>query len=438
MKNILNFLIEVNKLKEMPRTGWVLMNVKNPETVAEHTFRAAVLSWFLARKEKLDVKKAILTALFHDLCEVYGGDITTLLYHPELLREKDAEKRKKIEMRWSRLPRTEKEKIGEKKFKIEKEALSKLIRSLRPNLKKEVLSRWLDYEKSGSREGKLVKEINSVETLIQSVEYFGPKERSGGTTWWEWTEEIVDTPLLLDFLKVIQKKLYGPKYEKFFKQIFGRVFQRDEKGKGLEDILDFLLKLGKLKGLSRLYWLLREVEAPETVAGHIFTLTIMAWIFGRETNLNMEKLLKMALCHEISAVYTGDSTPYDRVLPKDRKAKKEILKKMVRLSKEKKEEIFFKDYQQEKKTIEKLTSKLCPHLRNEIISLWKEYRTRSSPEGRFLSQLNVSAVLLQTLLYEQKDKEFLSAPMWEWAFENVDHPQILSLLKEMKNRFYGR
>mgnify|MGYP001568527532 CR=1 FL=1 len=85
MKNILNFLIEANKLKEMPRTGWILMGLKNPETVADHTFRMVILSWFLARKKKLNIKRAILIALFHDLCEVHAGDITTLLYHPELL-----------------------------------------------------------------------------------------------------------------------------------------------------------------------------------------------------------------------------------------------------------------------------------------------------------------------------------------------------------------
>jgi len=276
-----------------------------------------------------------------------------------------------------------------------------------------------------------------VETLIQSIEYFGTKEKDGGTTWWEWTEEIIEDEVLLDFLKVIQKKFYGRKYEKFFKQIFGRVLKRDKKDKDMENILDFLLQIGKLKKLCRLYWLLREVEMPETVAGHIFTLTIMAWVFGRETNLNMEKLLKMALCHEITAVYTGDTTPYDRILPKDHHARKEILKKMVRLSREKKEEIFFKDYQQEKKTLEKLTSRLPVHLKNEMLHLWKEYRTKSSAEGYFLSQLNVSAVLLQTLLYEKEDKNFEAAPMWEWAFENIDHPRVLSLLKEMKNRFYG-
>jgi len=437
MKNILNFLIEVNKLKEMPRTGWVLMDVKNPETVADHTFRMAILTWFLSKKKKLNIKRAILVALFHDLCEVYAGDITTLLYHPGLLKEKDAEKRKKIEMKWSRLSRTEKEKIGKTKFKIEKEALSKLTDFLRPNLKKEVLSFWLDYEKGASKEGRFIKEINSVETLVQSIEYFGPKEQIGGTTWWESTEEIVEDPMLVDFLKILQKKFYGPKYKKFFEQIFGRVLRRDKKDKDLENILGFLLEVGKLKKLPRLYWLLRGVKTPETVAGHIFTLTLMAWVLGKETNLNMEKLLKMALCHEISAVYTGDSTPYDRILPKDQRARGEILKKMVRLSREKKEEIFFKDYQQEKKTLEKLTSKLPPPLKNEMLHLWKEYRTKSSPEGHFLSQLNVSAVLLQTLLYEKEDNNFFAAPIWEWAFENVDHHQVLLLLKEMKNKFYG-
>jgi len=437
MKNILNFLIEVNKLKEMPRTGWVLMGVKNPETVADHTFRMAIMSWLLAKKKRLNIKRAILVALFHDLCEVYAGDITTLLYHPELLKEKDTEKRKKIEMKWSRLSRTEKEKIGKTKFKIEKESLLKLIGFLDPSPKKEILSRWLDYEKGMSKEGRFIKEINSVETLVQSIEYFGPKEKIGGTTWWESTEEIVEDPLLLDFLKILQKKFYGSKYEKFFEQIFGQILRRDKNGKDLENILGFLLEVGKLKKLPRLYWILRGVKTPETVAGHIFTLTVMAWVLGKETNLNMEKLLKMALCHEISAVYTGDSTPYDRILPKDQKARGEILKKMVRLSREKKAEIFFKDYQQEKKTLEKLTSKLPPSFKNEIIHLWKEYRTKSSPEGRFLSQLNVLAVLLQALLYEKEDNNFFSAPIWEWALENVDHSQVLLLLKEMKSKFYG-
>lgn len=434
MKQILNFLIEVNKLKEMPRTGWVLLKVKNPETIAEHTFQVALGSWLLTEKANLNIKKAIKIALSHDLCEVYTGDVTPFFYYYHLPRDERA--RKKILMKWVRLSKEEKEKRGKMKFKKEKRGLFKLIKKIPLDFKKDILSSWLDYEKGLTKEGKFVKQFDRIATLVQSIEYFGRNPRIGGTSWWEGTEEMIEDPLLLDFLRVIQKKFYTGLHKKMFEQIFGPILKTDKNQKDLENILNFLLEIGKLKRLHRLYWLLREVKNPETVAGHIFTLSIMAWVFGKETKLNEEKLLKMALCHEISAVYTGDTTPYDRILPKEPEKRREMLKRMVRLSKEKKEEIFFKDYQEEKKTLEKLTRNLKPTLKNEILHLWKQYRAKSSPEGNFLSQLNVLAVLLQALIYEKENKEFFTAPIWEWAFETVDHPLCLELLKEMKKKFY--
>ena len=52
MKNLLKFFLEVEKLKQMPRTGWVLREVKNPETVAEH-----ILGWqsFLGCRLKKEI-----------------------------------------------------------------------------------------------------------------------------------------------------------------------------------------------------------------------------------------------------------------------------------------------------------------------------------------------------------------------------------------------
>lgn len=424
MKNILNFLVQVNRLKEMPRTGWVLREVKNPETIADHLFRIAVASWLLGRKKNLNLKKIIKIALSHDLCEVYAGDIPPFFYYLDLPKEK--KKKKEFLRKWVRLSKKEKEKMGKVKTDREKKSLLRLIKYLTPEQKQDIFSSWLDYEKMISKEGKFVRQVDKIETLLQAIEYFGTKKDSLASSWWEECEEIVEDKLLLNFLKVIQKKFYR------------RGLKREENEKDLENILNFLLEIGKLKRLPRLYWVLRGVENPETVAGHIFTLTLMAWIFGKETGLNSEKLLKMALCHEISAVYTGDTTPYDRILPKDSQKRKEILKRMIRLSIEKKEKISFKNYQEEKKTIEKLTLKLEPALRNEIIRLWEEYRTKSTSEGYFLSQLNVLAVLLQALLYEQKDKNFFVAPVWEWALETVDHPLVLKLLREMKKKFYAQ
>jgi putative hydrolase of HD superfamily len=436
MKESLDFLVEVNKLKEMPRTGWVLMGVENPETVADHTFWVAMATWLLSQKKNLNTERAIQTAIFHDLCETYSGDKTPFFYYNDL--PKDKKDKEKILMKWVRLSRKDKEKRSKAKLQKEKKALLKLTESLKPQLKKEILSLWLDYEKRRSKEGRFVKQLDRIDTLLKSIEYFDAKKKDGGTSWWELTEEIVDDPLLLEFLKIIQKRFYGRIFEKIKSRldIFKKTSSRERRD--LEATLEFLLKMGKLKRMPRAYWTIREVKNPETVSGHIFTLFLMAWFFGREKKpkLNLGKLLKMALCHEISAVYTGDTTPYDKFLPRDKTKKREVLKKWPRLRKKKKTRIFLKDYKEEKKAMKKLTSKLSPALRKEMVQLWKEYRTRSTPEGHFLSQLNVMAVLLQALLYEKEDKNFSATPIWEWALEISDSPINFELMSEMKKKFY--
>lgn len=425
MKEILNFLIKVNKLKEVIRTGWIIWRIKNPETIAEHTFRVCFLSWLLGAKKNLNIKKIIKIALFHDLCEVYAGDIPPLFYYQNLdIWKKEDEK---ILMKGIRLSKREKEKRAKIKFKKEKKGLLKLILCLRENLKKEIFHLWMDQEKGFSREGRFVKQVDWIENLIQSIEYLGI-ERSG-SGWWEIAEEKVVDPLLLEFLEVIQKRFYHLKIEK------------SKNTKELENILDFVLEVGKLKRMQRKGWILRKVKNPETMAGHIFTTTLMTWLFSKSAtftlkSLNEEKLLKMALAHEICEVYARDETPYDRILKgKNEEEKKNILKKWIRLSKKEKSEIFLKDYQKEKKAIEKLTSNFKNFLKKEIIQLWEEFKSCSSSEGRFLNQIDVLAILFQACLYWQKDKKFPIEGLWEWAYEFSDSQINFEFMEELKKKF---
>lgn len=422
VKNILNFLIEADKLKGITRTGWIIWRIKSPETIAEHIVRVAFLAYLLGEKKGgLKVKNCVQNAISHDLCEVYAGDATPLFYYENLdvRRKKDRE----ILMKGIRLSQKDKEKRLKIKFLKEKRSLAKLLSFLPEEISRDIMLRWLDYEKGFSKEGKFVKQLDWLENLIQSLEYLGPK--GSGAGWWELAEEKVDDPLLIEFLGAIQEKFYGKK--KGYK-----------KNKDLEAILEFILFVGKLKSMPRLYWKLRKVKNPETVAGHLFTLAVMAWVLGfGQRVFNMEKLIKMALCHELSAIYAGDTTPYDRILAKDGVDRQELLKRMLRLSKKEKESFFIKDYQKEKNSLKKLTHKLSPHLKKEMLQLWQEYRTKSSPEGKFLSQLNVAAVLFQGLIYEKKYKSFSASPIWEWAFEVTDDPLILEFLEALKQKFYS-
>ena len=78
MQEILNFLIEVGKLKKMPRRGFIWLGIKKPETIAQHVFRVAIINWILGRKvrPRLNLEKLIKLGIIHELCEVYTGDMT--------------------------------------------------------------------------------------------------------------------------------------------------------------------------------------------------------------------------------------------------------------------------------------------------------------------------------------------------------------------------
>jgi len=422
MKNILKFLLETEKLKKMPRTGWRLMGIKNPETIAEHSFRVAILTWALAKIKKIDTKRAIKIALFHDLCEVYAGDMTPFGYYLQLPKNK--KEKKTVLMRWVRLSQKEKIKRAKKKFEKEKRSLMKLIRDLSPWTKRDIFSAWIDYEKRISKEGRFVKQVDRIETLIQSIEYFGTKKEIGGTSWWEGTEEIVEDPLLLEFLGAIQQRFYHKK--------------RDKKDK-LPNVLDFVLKIGKLKKIQRRCWTIRKVKNPETIASHAFFLSLMAFLVNSEKKLkiNEERMLKMALTSFLPTVYSSQRTPYDYLLRNKSESEKEkILKRWFRLSRKEKKERFLREYRREKKALEKLTSDLPLYLRSEIIRLWEEFKTKSSPEGYFLGQMEVLVVLLQALQYWERNKKFPIETFWEWAFESSDNPVNFEFMDICKKKFY--
>jgi 5'-deoxynucleotidase YfbR-like HD superfamily hydrolase len=411
MKNLLHFLIEIGKLKKMPRTGFVWLGIKNPETIAQHTFRVAIMNWILGRKTTpgLNLRKVIKISLVHDLCEVYAGDMTPYWG----LLPKDKKKRKEILKRWIRLPKKIKEKRDREKLKKEKKSLQKLIKHLEPNLKKEIMNCWLEYERLYSKEGRFVKQGDKVETLLEALEYWGPEPDSPVVGWWEEVEDLVDNSILLKFLGKIEKKFY--------------------KGKKVDGKLKFLLEIGKLKTMPRTGWVLRKVKNPETIAEHSFLLAMASWILGYGKKMSLEKILKMSLIYEICEVYAGDATPYDELLSK--RKRKEILKRWPRFLKREKKKRFLEDYKKEKEALEKLTSVLPAELKKEIIGLWDECKKRKTLEGRFVSQVYWLVTYLQALQYFKENKKFPILAWYEQMREFIEDLDLLRLMEEMEKKF---
>ena len=141
---MLHLLLELGNLKKLPRTGWLLRGVPYPESIADHSYRVALITLFLADELRskgvgIDVEKALKIALLHDVGEARITDVPkTAQYYLDKGR---AEKKAVMEL---------------------------LLTSPRP---REYFKLWREYEEELSTEGRLVKFADRLEMLIQAYEY---------------------------------------------------------------------------------------------------------------------------------------------------------------------------------------------------------------------------------------------------------------------------
>jgi putative hydrolase of HD superfamily len=78
-KEILKFFFEMGQLSRVKREGWRLLGMENPESIADHSLRAAQIGWVLAKLEGYKDPNEVATMLvFHDIGETRIGDIHKL------------------------------------------------------------------------------------------------------------------------------------------------------------------------------------------------------------------------------------------------------------------------------------------------------------------------------------------------------------------------
>jgi putative hydrolases of HD superfamily len=129
-------LAVINKLKDVERGGLV---GNRAESTAEHVYSAMVLAEYYLKKVKgLDEKKVLKLLLYHDLVEIYSGDLK--------IWDKDLEKKKKLES----------------------EAMKRLLKNLPKELAKEINIYWKEYEKARSREALFAHAIDTLDALIHN------------------------------------------------------------------------------------------------------------------------------------------------------------------------------------------------------------------------------------------------------------------------------
>lgn len=208
----------------------------------------------------------------------------------------------------------------------------------------------------------------------------------------------------------------------------------------MENLIRFFMDIGKLKVIKRLGWILggtREEEA-ESIADHSFRLAIMAWVLGHtRRNLDMNRILKMAILHNFPVVNAGDITPYDDFVSKG-EADKERLSRWPRRTQEEKEKIASTRRKKEKAALVRLTKDLPHELQTEMEELWHEYEHGTSEEGRFLKQVDRIEKLIQSIEYKEADKyQPRLDPYWAQLKELLDDSELIKFVEALDRHFYG-
>lgn len=146
--------------------------------------------------------------------------------------------------------------------------------------------------------------------------------------------------------------------------------------------LRFYYQFNHLKNLFRQGWLQAGVprERCESVAEHCFGVALLC-LFLAEAHfhdLDMERVLSMALVHDLGEVYAGDLTPQDGVDPGEKRRRESI-------------------------AIERLFAGIPGG--ETYIALWHEYERGDSTEADFVRQVDRLEMGLQASVYAREYPE---------------------------------
>src|SRR4051794_37149764 len=164
---MLEFLRAVGALKTLRRQGWIDRRIAEPESVADHIYRATIMAWTLGAAAGLDTNRLVKLLLVHDLPEALAGDATP--YLPILATGTDVQQ---AVAQWRQLMSDEDlAEARKRKHADEATGLADLCGLLPSSLAEELTELWTDYAERGSAEARFAAEIDKLEALLQAIEY---------------------------------------------------------------------------------------------------------------------------------------------------------------------------------------------------------------------------------------------------------------------------
>ena len=140
-------------------------------------------------------------------------------------------------------------------------------------------------------------------------------------------------------------------------------------------IEDFFQKVLELKNVPRQGWKEKlGINNPESVAEHSYSTSVMSMVISDLEELDSEKIIKMALLHDLAESVIGDITPNqitkNEKINKENHAMKQILKN--------------------------LPNKIA----EQYFEIWNDYQKNSSQEAKLIHDIDKLEMAFQAKFYQ--------------------------------------
>jgi len=128
--------------------------------------------------------------------------------------------------------------------------------------------------------------------------------------------------------------------------------------------IEFLIEIDQVKGVFRQTWLM-DGSRRENDAEHSWHLAVMAVLLAEyaEPDLDLPRVVKMVLVHDLVEIDAGDTFVYDRDADPGWAAR-------------------------EREAADRIFGMLPPDQAEELRGLWDEFEARATPEARFAAALD--------------------------------------------------
>jgi 5'-deoxynucleotidase YfbR-like HD superfamily hydrolase len=207
----------------------------------------------------------------------------------------------------------------------------------------------------------------------------------------------------------------------------------DVKTEDSRGFLQLARNLAALKALPRTGWSDRGVNAVivESVADHSLAVAILAWAMALERvrdgeDLDPERVLLLALIHDLAESEAGDAPPYDPAnLPDERDP--EDRRAFLNQRHDRDAARAAAKRTAEDEAMRRICAALPSAAGTAMASAWEELRTGLSAEVHFVKQVDMLESFLQSTFYRQQDPSLPMDSFQQEVLERIDNTLLAAV-----------